>query len=92
VGAPCSGLGDVVPLGFDLECEPEQPFKLPVVAAAPQRGFDVDLSVREQARPDFAVGGEAETPAGSAKVLADRADESDNTPRTGNLIIVGRPR
>src|SRR5512143_721090 len=77
----------MMPLRLDFERGPEETFDLRVAASAPERRFDVDLRVRQEAGPYLAVGREPQASAGAAEVPGNGADEPDYSLRPRHLEV-----
>src|SRR5512147_1021682 len=77
----------MMPLWFDFERGPQEPFDYCIARSAPEGRLDVDLRVRQEAGPYLAVGREPQPSAGAAEVPGDGADEPDHSLRAPHLKV-----
>jgi hypothetical protein len=61
--------GDIVPQGLFYNCRGDEFSQIRVTATCPQRFFQIDFIVREQARPEMAVCHKPETVARLAEFM-----------------------
>ena len=61
-----------------------------VIGTGSEQTFDVQLLVRQQARPQMTTGCQPQSVAGTTKMVAEGADESDLTGRTFESVSFSR--